>query len=696
MPTTDEAQREPRRGLASALLGLAKLGEALGVAATAMRRRFVRKGSPSGGSQGFRLLILAALLEVAGFLFAIDYVYLSAPTNGQALLLSDLISLGNNQQVHDATFLTEDARITGHHCSTPLKNTFCTGDTKPFYTDNLPSDLETPTLIGVLQQNGATIQVDPQPAKTVLRFITQFVLPLVFLATLFGIIFLAKSGQGSISDIVGFGQIGSKKKKKRLSLSTEVNFSNVAGADEAVTELREVRDYLLDPKRYKAFGAQPPKGVLLFGPPGCGKTLLARAVAGESGVPFFSVSGAEFVESLVGVGAARVRDLFRQARMVAPAIIFIDEIDAVGRRRGGGAGGSDEREQTPNQMLVAMDGFEVTSAIVVMGATNRPDILDPALLRPGRFDRHVTLEEPDRNGRQAILEVHARDKPMSADVDLEYVARRTPGFTGADLANVINEAALLALREEHVEIRMPQLTEAIQRVLHGPRRRGRLMTTEERKRLAYHESGHALVAAGLGRLSEVQRVSVIARGRGMGQTIVSTEADRVLLTRGEMEDQLTVALAGTAAEEIRFGEPSTSAEDDIEKVSDVARQMVGRYGMSTNLGNIRFIGRDSDVFLGGEAATMAPISAETMQSFDAEVKRLVDAAKQRAVDVLVYHQEHLEKIAERLEELETLEGTELEIMLAPVRPEMNFASAAVPIKPGGNGRGGVPSPTPAE
>jgi cell division protease FtsH len=696
MALEDEAQHEPRRGIASAFFVLGRLGEALGDASTAVRRRFVRKGSPSGGGRGFRMLVLAALLEVAGFLFAINYVYLSAPTNGQALLLSDLISLGNNQQVHDATFRTEDARITGNYCSVPLKNSFCTGDTKPFYTDNLPSDLETPTLIGVLQQNGATVQVDPQPAKSVLRFITQFVLPLVFLATLFGIIFLAKSGQGSISDIVGFGQMGSKKKKKRLSLSTEVNFSNVAGADEAVTELREVRDYLLDPKRYQAFGAQPPKGVLLFGPPGCGKTLLARAVAGESGVPFFSVSGAEFVESLVGVGAARVRDLFRQARMVAPAIIFIDEIDAVGRKRGGGAGGSDEREQTLNQMLVAMDGFEVTSGIVVMGATNRPDILDPALLRPGRFDRHVTLEEPDRNGRQAILELHARDKPLAADVDLEYVARRTPGFTGADLANVINEAALLALREEHVEIRMPQLTEAIQRVLHGPRRRGRLMTTEERKRLAYHESGHALVAAALGRLSEVQRVSVIARGRGMGQTIVSTEADRVLLTRGEMEDQITVALGGTAAEEIRFGEPSTSAEDDIERVSDIARQMVGRYGMSTNMGALRFIGRDSDVFLGGETATMVPISAETMQSFDAEVKRLVDAAKQRALDVLVYHQEHLERIAERLEELETLEGTELEIMLAPVRPEMNFVSAGGPIRPGGNGTGGLPVSTPAD
>ncbi len=694
----DEEKDAPRRRLAGLITAMSgsvrriKLGEAL----TAVRRQFVGKGGASGNSL-FRALVLSALLLVGAFLLSINYVYLSSPTNGKPVLLSDLISLGNNQQVRDATFLAEDSRIIGTYCSTPLKNGFCTGDPRSFYTDNLPSDLETPTLIGVLQQNGATVQVDQQSAKSVLRFVTQFVLPLILLANLFGIIFMAKSGQGSISDIVGFGQIGSgKKKKKRLSLSTDVNFSHVAGADEAVTELREVKDYLIDPKRYEAFGAQPPKGVLLFGPPGCGKTLLARAVAGESGVPFFSVSGAEFVESLVGVGAARVRDLFRQARLVAPAIIFIDEIDAVGRKRGGGAGGNDEREQTLNQMLVAMDGFEITSGIVVMGATNRPDILDPALLRPGRFDRHVTVDEPDLHGRQAILELHASQKPIAPEVDMEYVARRTPGFTGADLANVINEAALLALREEHIEIRLPQLMEAIQRVLHGPRRKGRLMTTEERKRLAYHESGHALVAGALGRLGEVQRVTIIARGRGLGQSIVSTEADRVLLTRSEMEDQLTIALGGTAAEEVRFGEPSTSAEDDIEKVTDIARQMVGRYGMSAQMGAIRFIGKDSDVFLGGEAASMAPMSGETLQSFDAEVKRIVDAAKQRAVDILVYHQEHLEKVAEQLEEMETLEGPELEVMLAPVRPEMNFAAAGAPMLPGANGSEGVRTAAPTD
>jgi cell division protease FtsH len=650
---------------------------------TALRRAFVRKGGPSGGNTLFRGLLLTALLLVAGFIFALNDVYLSAPSTGQPILLSDLINLGNNQQVKDATFLVEDARITGDYCTVPLKSGKCGGAVKQFYTDNLPSDLETPTLIGVLQQNGATVRVNEQAGKSVLRFVTQFVLPLVFLANLFGIIFLARSGQGSISDIVGFGTIGGKK-KKRLRLTTGVTFADVAGADEAVAELREVKDYLVDPKRYEAFGAQPPKGVLLFGPPGCGKTLLARAVAGESGVPFFSVSGAEFVESLVGVGAARVRDLFRQARTVAPAIIFIDEIDAVGRRRGGGSGGSDEREQTLNQMLVAMDGFEITSGIVVMGATNRPDILDPALLRPGRFDRHVTVDEPDLQGRQAILELHAASKPMSPDVDMEYVAQRTPGFTGADLANVINEGALLALREGHVEIRTGQLTEAIQRVLHGPRRRGRLMTTEERKRLAYHESGHALVAAALGRLSDVQRISVVARGRGLGQSMVTSEADRVLLTRSQMEDQLAIALGGTAAEEVRFGEPSTDAEDDIEKVSELARQMVGRYGMSPQLGTVRYMGRDVDVFLGGEAAAMVQVSGETLQAFDAEVKRIVDAAKQRAVDVLVYHQEHLEKLAERLEVQETLEGTDLEVLLARVRPEMNFAGTTpgVPSRDG--------------
>ena len=646
------------------------LGGAAALARTVRRRLARPRSAGAPGNRLFRALLLLAVVLFAGLAWAMNYVYLSAPAPGSAIYLSDLQRLADNGQVVEATFLAEDQRIVGTYCQVPLDHGACPRHPLvAFHAVNLPSDAITQTLIQSLDQT-AMVQVDQQSAKSLVRFMTQFLMPLMILADLFGLIFLARSGQGSITDIVGFGSIG-RRRAKRLRLSTGVTFADVAGAEEAVAELREVKDYLLDPRRYEAFGAQPPKGVLLFGPPGCGKTLLARAVAGESGVPFFSVSGAEFVESLVGVGAARVRDLFRQARQVAPAIIFIDEIDAVGRKRSGGSGGSDEREQTLNQMLVAMDGFEITSGIVVMGATNRPDILDPALLRPGRFDRHVTVDEPDLTGRHEILELHGRNKPLAEDVDLEEIARRTPGFTGADLANVINEAALLAVRDGHEEIRMSQLGEAIQRVLHGPRRRGRLMTVEERKRIAHHEAGHALVAASLGRQAQVQRISTVARSRGVGQASVGLEADRVLLTRTELEDQLTVALAGMAAEEIRFGEPSTSSEDDIERATELARQMSGRYGMSAEIGAVRLMARDSDVFLGGEAA-LSVISAQTMQDLDREVKSLVETCKQRALDLLLLHEAHLIALADRLEEMETLEGQQLQALLAPVQPDMTL------------------------
>jgi cell division protease FtsH len=414
-------------------------------------------------------------------------------------------------------------------------------------------------------------------------------------------------------------------------------------------------------------GAQPPKGVLLFGPPGCGKTLLARAVAGEAHVPFFAISGAEFVESLVGVGAARVRDLFRQASNAAPAIVFIDELDAAGRRRGagGGSGGSDEREQTLNQMLVAMDGFEVSSGIVVMGATNRPDILDPALLRPGRFDRHVMVDEPDLAGRAEILAVHARNRPLASDVDLGLVAQRTPGFTGADLANVVNEAILLALREGHTEVRMAQVTEAIQRVLHGPRRRGRLLTDEERERIAYHESGHAVVAASLGRLGEVARVSVVARGRGLGASLIAAGGDRVLSTRSELFAQLVIAIGGMVSEQLVFGEPSTGAEDDVERVTHLARRIAGRYGMSAQIGIVRVLAPDSDGFLGGEDA-VGEVSGEMLRDLEHEVRRLSDDAAAHAREALTRHRATLDRLAAALLQMETLEGRDLEAIVGQI------------------------------
>ena len=637
----------------------------------------MNRGGPGSGLFRALLATTAALFVLLGF--AVHDIYGSTPHPGRELSLDQVARLAATGQVATAVFLEEDSVVTGTYCATAPQPAGCpTGQRRSYWAPYLHSDAATPALLSELQQR-ATVTVDQQSGKALVRFLTQFLLPLVILASLFGLIFLSRSGQGSMSDIAGFGSIG-RHRSRRQSMSGGATFADVAGAEEAVTELREVVDYLRDPSRYQVMGAQPPKGVLLFGPPGCGKTLLARAVAGEAGVPFFAISGAEFVESLVGVGAARVRDLFRQARRLAPAIVFIDELDAAGRRRGagGGAGGGDEREQTLNQMLVAMDGFDVSAGVVVMGATNRPDILDPALLRPGRFDRHVTVDEPDLSGRLAILELHARNRPVAAGVDFAQIARRTPGFTGADLANVINEATLLALREGHTEVRMAQLTEAIQRVLHGPRRRGRLLTPEERRRIACHESGHAVVAAAAGHLSgEVARLSVVARGRGLGASMLAGDGDRLLRTRSELEDQLAISLGGMAAEEVLFGEPSTGAEDDIAKVTDLARQIVGRYGMSPQLGSIRVFSSDTDIFLGGDSG-IDDVSNEILQEFYSEVRRLVDEAGGRARDVLVRHRIHLERLADTLLQVETLEGDELDALLVPVRPPAN-GSGHVPV-----------------
>ncbi|MGH9282869.1 MAG: ATP-dependent metallopeptidase FtsH/Yme1/Tma family protein, partial [Acidimicrobiales bacterium] len=479
---------------------------------------------------------------------------------------------------------------------------------------------------------------------------------------LFGIIFLAKGGDSTMADIAGFGRLGRKGKKGRGKgkgnrPSTGVSFADVGGAEEAVAELREVTDYLRDPKRFEAYGAAAPKGVLLFGPPGCGKTLLARAVAGEAGVPFFAVSGAEFVESLVGVGAARVRDLFRQVKEVAPAIVFIDEIDAVGRRRSGEGSTGGEREQTVNQLLVELDGFEVNQGIVLMGATNRPDILDPALLRPGRFDRHVTLEPPEVHGRQAILELHAKDKPMADGIDFAHLAKRTPGFTGADLANVVNEGALLAIRQgSGAKVGMDQLNEAVLRVLHGPQRRGKLVTGEERRRLAYHESAHALVAAGLGQAGAIQRVSIVARsGRSLGSSVIASDDERVLFTTSELEARLCIAMAGAAAEALVFGDRSTTSEDDLAKANAMAREMVGLHGMSTEVGPLRLLSTDGG-YLGGEARLVDAVSGATLGAFDAAVRALVEAATARAGEILAANRDQLDRMADALEEQETLEG----------------------------------------
>jgi cell division protease FtsH len=442
----------------------------------------------------------------------------------------------------------------------------------------------------------------------------------------------------------------------------------VAGADEAIEELQEIKDFLQAPAKFQAIGAKIPKGVLLYGQPGTGKTLLARAVAGEAGVPFFSISGSDFVEMFVGVGASRVRDLFEQAKANAPAIVFVDEIDAVGRHRGAGLGGGhDEREQTLNQLLVEMDGFDVKGGVILIAATNRPDILDPALLRPGRFDRQIAVDAPDLNGRKRILEVHAKGKPITPDVDLMAVARRTPGFTGADLANVLNEAALLTARTDKKLIDNYALDEAIDRVVAGPQKKTRLMSEREKKITAYHEGGHALVAHALPDTDPVHKVTILPRGRALGYTMVLPDEDKYSTTRNELMDQLAYAMGGRAAEEMVFHDPTTGASNDIEKATKVARAMVTQYGMTERLGAIK-LGQDSgEVFLGRDMGHQRDYSEDVAALVDEEVKKLIENAHDEAWDILVDNRDILDRLVLELLEKETLDKAQIATVFADVR-----------------------------
>jgi len=452
-------------------------------------------------------------------------------------------------------------------------------------------------------------------------------------------------------------QFGKTKAKTAEGTRSKRKFSDVAGIDEAVEELKEVRDYLAEPERFRRMGAKIPRGVLLVGPPGTGKTLLAKAVAGEAGVPFFSISGSDFVEMFVGVGASRVRDLFKQAKQEAPCIIFIDEIDAVGRQRGAGLGGGhDEREQTLNQLLVEMDGFEDNEAVILIAATNRPDILDPALLRPGRFDRQVTVDRPDVAGREKILKVHAEGKPLDADVDFTRLAQLTPGFTGADLANLMNEAALLAARRRRDTISFAEIEEAMERVIAGPERKSRVITDKERRTIAYHESGHALVGHVLDNADPVHKISIIARGQALGYTLQMPEEDRFLSTREEMLDQIATLLGGRTAEELFCGDITTGASNDLERATKIARQMVTRYGMSEELGTQVFGEAQHEVFLGRDYAQHQDYSAETAKRIDDEVERIMRTAHERARQILEERRDQMDLMASILLERETVEG----------------------------------------
>jgi cell division protease FtsH len=474
-------------------------------------------------------------------------------------------------------------------------------------------------------------------------------------------IFLMNQVQGGGSKVMSFG----KSRAKRLSVdSPKITFRDVAGADEAVEELHEIKEFLENPKKFQALGARIPKGVLLYGPPGTGKTLLARAVAGEAGVPFFSISGSDFVEMFVGVGASRVRDLFEQAKQNSPCIIFMDEIDAVGRHRGAGLGGGhDEREQTLNQLLVEMDGFTMTDNIIMIAATNRPDILDPALLRPGRFDRQITVDRPDRKGRAKILEVHTRGKPLAKEIDVDALAGQTPGFTGADLANLVNEAALLAARTGKREITQVELEEGIMRVVAGPEKKTRVMGDKERLITAYHEMGHAIVGHYLEHSDPVHKISIVGRGQALGYTISMPQEDKFLTTKAELQDNMAMTLGGRAAEEIIFGEITTGASNDLEKVTATSKQMVMRFGMSERLGP-RVFGHDhGQPFLGREFNAEPDYSDEIAREIDDEIRRIVESAHQKAKDILAERREALERISEILVKRETIEKEEFLALL---------------------------------
>jgi len=506
-------------------------------------------------------------------------------------------------------------------------------------------------------------------------------------------IFLMNQMQGGGSKVMSFG----KSRAKRVSPdSPKVTFKDVAGADEAVEELHEIKEFLENPKKFQVLGARIPKGVLLYGPPGTGKTLLARAVAGEAGVPFFSISGSDFVEMFVGVGASRVRDLFEQAKQASPCIIFMDEIDAVGRHRGAGLGGGhDEREQTLNQLLVEMDGFEVKDNVILIAATNRPDILDPALLRPGRFDRQIVVDRPDRLGRRKILEVHTRGKPLAREIDLDTLAAGTPGFTGADLSNLINEAALLAARNGKKMIEQNELEEGIMRVIAGPEKKARLLSEKERKITAYHEMGHALVGHHLENTDEVHKISIVSRGQALGYTISLPREDRYLTTKSALMDELAMTLGGRAAEEFVFHEITTGAANDLEKVTAVSKQMVMRFGMSEKLGP-RVLGRNHDLpFLGRNMGSEPDYSDEIAKEIDDEIRRVIEEAYESAHAVLRAHMDELHRFAALLIERETIDKDQFERLLAGEAEESIFVEET-PAPAGEEPERGrlIPKPTP--
>ena len=577
-----------------------------------------------------------------------------AASGADTLATSDFVAAVKDDRVKDVTFKYADGSLTGTYWANGSDKDSSSA-LKSFKSVYVGAD----SLAELMADHpGTTYRIDTS-SDEVLQTLLFSVLPTVIMLVVF-IYFMRRMGSQN-------GQAMSFGKTKALTAEGErpkVKFSDVAGIDEAVEELQEVRDFLSEPERYRKMGAKIPHGVLLVGPPGTGKTLLAKAVAGEAGVPFFSISGSDFVEMFVGVGASRVRDLFKQAKEAAPCIIFIDEIDAVGRQRGAGLGGGhDEREQTLNQLLVEMDGFEDNSAVILIAATNRPDILDPALLRPGRFDRRVTVDRPDVSGRQKILGVHAANKPLASDVDLERIAKITPGFTGADLANLMNESALLAARRRKEKVGRDEVEEAMERVMAGPERKSRVMSQKEREVIAFHESGHALVGHVLENSDPIHKISIIARGQALGYTMQVPEQDHFLSSRDEMLDQIAVLLGGRTAEELFCGDITTGASNDLERATKIAREMVTRYGMSEELGTQVFGEAQHEVFLGRDYAQKNDYSAETAKRIDDEIERIMREAHDRARKVLSARGDQMRTMAKVLLERETVEGPAVDSLL---------------------------------
>jgi cell division protease FtsH len=670
------------------------------VTSTAQRTRPAGRRSSSNSRRGpgvgaspaaerlkavFGLLLkdpLALLLALASIALTILFFSLLGSTqpssSGTQIPLSEVHRLAADRALAGAELLDHDSRVV-----------LQTDDGRTLWAAYPASDVATEAVRRDLQERGVTVTVDQQSSKGARQLIVQFFLPIVLLVCLFAFFTRIGQGGGAASGFAAFSKFGGNGKKKGKATGS-LGFAQVAGADEAVVELKEIRDYLADPGRYARLGARAPKGVLLVGPPGTGKTLLARATAGEADAAFFSLSGSDFVESLVGVGAARVRDLFAKARRMAPAIIFIDEIDAAGRKRGAGVGqGNDEREQTLNQLLVEMDGFGGDAGLVVMAATNRPDILDPALLRPGRFDRQVTVDVPDVHGRHEILGLYLKGRPLEREVEILEIARLCPGFSGAELANVVNEAALLAVRDGRAELSRADLEEGIERVVSGPARKGHVMSEDERWTVAIHEASHAVVARSIGQTTSVQKLSIVARGRQLGTSAQQlVDRDMTIVHESDLNRQLVTVMAGCAGEQRAFGEVSSGVGDDLHVATNLARTMVTSYGMSRALGRVTLGEKQENTFLGDQLGELGSVGPETLNLIDNEVERMVADAEAKAAHVLERAWSAVEETATSLLERESLSGVALEALLStvPQIPLDALDEVVAPAREGGASR----------